>query len=113
MPSFEEHQRFAAEVRFAGWDWSVFAGHLASGRPSWDFAAQLRSRSGPSLLDLGTGGGEFLRSLAPLPPTVATEGWAPNMPVAAATAYAEAARRVTNVAERNHLVRQAARARAH
>ena len=33
-------------------------------------------------------------------------------PLAAATAYAEAARRATNVAERDHLVRQAARARA-
>ena len=32
--------------------------------------------------------------------------------VAAAAAYAEAARRATNVAERDHLVRQAARARA-
>ena len=31
---------------------------------------------------------------------------------AAATAYAEAARRAANVAERDHLVRQAARARA-
>jgi len=31
---------------------------------------------------------------------------------AAAAAYAEAARRATNVAERDHLVRQAARARA-
>jgi hypothetical protein len=31
---------------------------------------------------------------------------------ATATAYAEAARRATNVAERDHLVRQAARARA-
>ena len=31
---------------------------------------------------------------------------------AAATAYAHAARRATNVAERDHLVRQAARARA-
>ena len=31
---------------------------------------------------------------------------------AAATAYAEAARRATSVAERDHLVRQAARARA-
>ena len=31
---------------------------------------------------------------------------------AAAKAYAEAARRATNVAERDHLVRQAARARA-
>jgi RNA polymerase sigma factor (sigma-70 family) len=33
-------------------------------------------------------------------------------PAAAAAAYAEAARRATNVAERDHLVRQAARARA-
>jgi len=33
-------------------------------------------------------------------------------PSAAATAYADAARRATNVAERGHLVRQAARARA-
>jgi RNA polymerase sigma factor (sigma-70 family) len=33
-------------------------------------------------------------------------------PAAAATAYVEAARRATNVAERDHLVRQAARARA-
>jgi predicted RNA polymerase sigma factor len=32
--------------------------------------------------------------------------------LAAATAYAEAAQRATNVAERDHLVRQAARARA-
>jgi hypothetical protein len=31
---------------------------------------------------------------------------------AAASAYAEAARRATNIAERDHLVRQAARARA-
>src|SRR5690242_15265239 len=33
-------------------------------------------------------------------------------PLAAATAYAESARRATNVAERDHLVRQAARTRA-
>jgi hypothetical protein len=33
-------------------------------------------------------------------------------PPAAASAYAEAARRATNVAERDHLIRQAARARA-
>jgi hypothetical protein len=32
--------------------------------------------------------------------------------LAAAAAYAEAAHRATNVAERDHLVRQAARARA-
>ena len=33
-------------------------------------------------------------------------------PVAAGTAYAEAARRATDIAERDHLVRQAARVRA-
>jgi len=33
-------------------------------------------------------------------------------PAAAGAAYAEAARRATDVAERDHLVRQAARARA-
>ncbi|MFG1704421.1 class I SAM-dependent methyltransferase [Nonomuraea sp. M3C6] len=38
-----------------------------------------------TLLDLGTGGGELLSSLAPLPPrTAATEGHPPNVPVARA-----------------------------
>jgi len=38
-----------------------------------------------SLLDMGTGGGEVLSSLRPLPAeTHATEGWAPNIPVARA-----------------------------
>ena len=35
-----------------------------------------------------------------------------DLPAAAAAAYAEAARRATDIAERDHLVRQAARARA-
>ena len=36
-----------------------------------------------SLLDIGTGGGEFLSSLAPLPKIVyATEGYEPNIPIA-------------------------------
>jgi len=35
------------------------------------------------LLDMATGGGEFLSSLVPLPPrTVATEGYPPNLEVA-------------------------------
>lgn len=38
------------------------------------------------MLDLGTGGGEFLSSLAVRAPvTVATEGWMPNVALAAAT----------------------------
>lgn len=36
------------------------------------------------MIDLGTGGGELLSHLAPLPPvTCATEGYVPNVPVAA------------------------------
>ena len=35
------------------------------------------------MLDMGTGGGEYLASLQPLPPeTAATEGYPPNIPVA-------------------------------
>ena len=35
------------------------------------------------MLDMGTGGGEFLSTLTPLPEiTTATEGWEPNFPVA-------------------------------
>ncbi len=36
-----------------------------------------------SMLDMGTGGGEFLSLLRPFPPTIyATEGYAPNIPIA-------------------------------
>ncbi len=37
------------------------------------------------MLDMGTGGGEFLSSLAPFPPyTCATEAYPPNVPIAKA-----------------------------
>ncbi|CAM3518039.1 Methyltransferase type 11 [Paenibacillus glucanolyticus] len=40
-------------------------------------------RNANTLLDMGTGGGEFLSSLQPLPQSVyATEGYKPNVPVA-------------------------------
>jgi SAM-dependent methyltransferase len=51
----------------------------------WDFDhTVLRdARAAPDLLDIGTGGGEWLASLAYRPPrTVATEGWPPNVDVA-------------------------------
>ena len=36
-----------------------------------------------SMLDMGTGGGEFLSMLQPFPSTIyATEGYAPNVPIA-------------------------------
>ncbi len=72
---------------FAGWDFSHISatGRMAEAPLSWSYASKLlmRLRKAQSLLDMGTGGGEFLSSLQPLPPhTCATEGYAPNIPVA-------------------------------
>src|SRR5512139_1506254 len=68
---------------FVGWDVSC-DGRIRT-TPPWDFAAMVaaQARRSPDLLDLGTGGGEWLSRLPHRPPcTVATEGWAPNVPVA-------------------------------
>ena len=68
-----------------GWNSAPVVGRWIAGHPPWDLRALLRPRivSVTSLLDLGTGGGEFLSSLAPLPPrTTATEGYPPNVPEA-------------------------------
>ena len=57
------------------------------GVPPWDLRASIRKvlRTAESFLDLGTGGGEFLSSLVPLPHRAfATEGYPPNIPLARA-----------------------------
>ncbi len=68
-----------------GWDLS-YDGRISSTSP-WDFEAMVdaRLRRSPDLLDMGTGGGEWL-SRRPFPKgrTVATEAWPPNVPVARA-----------------------------
>ncbi|HYB45671.1 MAG TPA: hypothetical protein VEC92_04035 [Nitrososphaerales archaeon] len=75
-----------AEKRpFSGWDFSYIDGRYVEGKPSWDFAGEARRmvQRSRSMLDIGTGGGEFLSSLSPLPGTCcATEGYAPNSYVA-------------------------------
>src|SRR5207244_4921427 len=53
----------------------------------WDYTASVveHARSSPDLLDLGTGGGEWLAELSYRPPrTVATESWGPNVAIASA-----------------------------
>ena len=53
--------------------------------PPWDFSEIVADvcRSADSLLDLGTGGGEWLSALPRRPArTVATEAWAPNVAIA-------------------------------
>lgn len=70
-----------------GWDFTRFGDRLVTTGPGWDFAAIVVARcaGASSLLDLGTGGGEWLAALTARPPrTVATESWPPNVPVARA-----------------------------
>lgn len=70
---------------FSGWDFSSIAERWRAGTPPWDYAGLLREkmRAATSMVDLGTGGGEFLASLAPLPrKSFATEGYLPNVAVA-------------------------------
>ncbi len=73
------------EAPFSGWDFSHLKGRLLDESPPWDYikiARQLMKKS-EAALDMGTGGGEVLASLAPYPKnTVATESWEPNIPIA-------------------------------
>ncbi|MEV5891820.1 class I SAM-dependent methyltransferase [Nonomuraea fuscirosea] len=78
----------ALTTPFEGWDFSVFGDRVTyGGTLPWDYERLVRDHLARSsaLLDLGTGGGEFLSCLAPLPPrTAATEGHPPNLPLARA-----------------------------
>jgi SAM-dependent methyltransferase len=73
------------EAPFSGWDFSHLKNRWIDEYPPWDYkelARQLVQKS-EAVLDIGTGGGEVLASLAPFPRhAVATEMWAPNIPVA-------------------------------
>src|SRR2546427_3932815 len=72
---------------FVGWDFSWLRGRLDSQPLPWDYTATVieHARSSPDLLDLGTGGGEWLAELPYRPPrTVATEAWGPNVAIAGA-----------------------------
>ena len=83
--SYERLILQAEQTSFEGWDFGVFQGRFTEAQPSWSLSKVLRAhmQTASSLLDLGTGGGEFLSSLGPLPPkTVATEAYGPNVAVA-------------------------------
>ncbi len=74
-----------AAAPFSGWDFSYLDGRMNEAPLPWDYRALVTAAlpKATALLDMGTGGGEFLASLAPLPPTVcATEGYPPNLPLA-------------------------------
>jgi hypothetical protein len=83
--TFETLLAEAEDAAFSGWDFSYLRDRMLEGDPPWRYADRVRARLPglPALLDLGTGGGEILATLAPLPPdTAATESYPPNVSVA-------------------------------
>ena len=72
------------QAQMRGWDFSYLDGRMQSGDDDlpWDLTEVLRRYLRPDdrLLDMDTGGGEYLLSLNhPHENTAATEGWAPNI----------------------------------
>jgi SAM-dependent methyltransferase len=77
----------AARTPFRGWDFSWLGGRLVVEPPPWSFEdiVEDAASTAESMLDMGTGGGEWLSSLRHRPGRrFATESWAPNTPIAAA-----------------------------
>lgn len=84
MSEFDRLLDEAQARALVGWDLS-FGGRIRTTATPWNFeqAVERHARRSPDLLDMGTGGGEWLSRLPFRPArTVATEGWAPNVPVA-------------------------------
>ncbi|QXE00552.1 class I SAM-dependent methyltransferase [Terribacillus sp. DMT04] len=76
-----------AQKSFSGWDFSFIedTGRIQSELLPWSYGSKARKLllEATSLLDMGTGGGEFLSKLLPLPHyTAATEAYRPNVPIA-------------------------------
>jgi SAM-dependent methyltransferase len=83
--SFDELLQDGLTLAFSGWDFAAIGERWTSLQTGWDFADLARERFAgvQRLLDMDTGGGEFLASLAPLPPeTYASESFLPNIAVA-------------------------------
>jgi len=74
-----------AEHPFSGWDFSYINSRFVDAPLTWSYSSKVLPfiRTSESLLDMGTGGGELLATLAPLPKhTCATEGYEPNVTIA-------------------------------
>ncbi|GGE63736.1 class I SAM-dependent methyltransferase [Priestia taiwanensis] len=76
-----------ANKGFSGWDFSYISGtgRMQSQLLPWSFGSMVLPyiRSADTMLDMGTGGGEFLSHLKPFPmSTHATEGYVPNVSIA-------------------------------
>lgn len=77
----------AQAAHFQGWDFRWLKDRMIQEDPPWDYADLVKGQFQgiKRLLDMGTGGGELLSSMTPLPQeTHATETYPPNQPIARA-----------------------------
>jgi SAM-dependent methyltransferase len=84
--SWEDLVAEAEAAPIDGWDFSWLNGRATEDRPSWGYSRLVAQRyaTAASALDLQSGGGEMLAGLPGFPRLmVATEGFAPNVTVAA------------------------------
>lgn len=87
VPTFEDYIREATEWQLSGWNFDSYQRRWVEQSPSWSYRALVcrRIEVSKALLDMGTGGGEFLASIEDLPvKTYATDGYRPNVPIARA-----------------------------
>lgn len=85
MDDFDELVSEAYGAPVAGWDFSWIEGRSSTDPPPWSYEELVaeHAANARAMLDMGTGGGELLASLRTRAPvTIATEAWAPNVPVA-------------------------------
>ncbi|HEY7438508.1 MAG TPA: class I SAM-dependent methyltransferase [Acidimicrobiia bacterium] len=84
--SADELVDHALEAPFRGWDFSALGDRIVLDPPPWRFEELVDGEAARarSMLDMGTGGGEWLSMREHARLTVATESWSPNVPVAAA-----------------------------
>jgi hypothetical protein len=83
--SFLDRLTQVEQEPFEGWNFSFLHGRMVAEPLPWNYESLVQQAlpHAQSLLDMDTGGGEKLAGWQPLPPyTVATEGYAPNIPVA-------------------------------
>jgi SAM-dependent methyltransferase len=106
MPNnFDEIVQEALEAPFSGWDFSYIKHRWHEPPPPWDYKILVLAaiQSAQVMLDMGTGGGEFLEALQPLPPeTYATEAYEPNISLAQDRLEALGVR-VVSIENDNHL----------
>ncbi|MGA7173328.1 MAG: class I SAM-dependent methyltransferase [Candidatus Dormiibacterota bacterium] len=85
LPDFDDLIAEAESHPMRGWDFTWLGERLTATTLPWDYRGMVQrlARESSDLLDLGTGGGEWLARLDQRPErTVATEGWPPNLAIA-------------------------------